>query len=129
MKLIPHSLSPVVKVNGIRSLIGFGSLVGPLVHSVLYLRYLNLQGHTSICFEENQLSRNLIGLSPLSTVHPKSFQRSPVRASTGCYTCFTLTMDRSSRFGSIPNYLRPFKTRFRYGYTLFGLTLQLRITH
>ena len=25
--------------NGIRSLIGFGRLVGPLVHSVLYLRY------------------------------------------------------------------------------------------
>ena len=27
-----------VKINGIRSLIGFGSLVGPLVQSVLYLR-------------------------------------------------------------------------------------------
>ena len=26
--------------NGIRSLIGFGNLVGPLAHSVLYLRYL-----------------------------------------------------------------------------------------
>ena len=26
--------------DGIRSLIGFGSLVGPLAHSVLYLRHL-----------------------------------------------------------------------------------------
>ena len=27
-----------ILVNGIRSLIGFGNLVGPLAHSVLYLR-------------------------------------------------------------------------------------------
>jgi hypothetical protein len=39
MELIPHSLTPAVKVNGIRSLVGFGSLVGPLVHPVLYRRY------------------------------------------------------------------------------------------
>ena len=38
MKLIPHSLTPVVNIYGIRSLIGFSKLVGPLVHSVLYLR-------------------------------------------------------------------------------------------
>ena len=37
-ELIPRSLTPVLKINGIRSLIGFGRLVGPLVHSVLYLR-------------------------------------------------------------------------------------------
>ena len=28
------------ETNGIRSLIGFGSLVGPLSHSVLYLRWV-----------------------------------------------------------------------------------------
>ena len=38
MKLIPHSLTPGVGIIGIRSLIGFSNLVGPLVHSVLYLR-------------------------------------------------------------------------------------------
>ena len=38
MKLIPHSLTPVVNIHGIRSLVGFGKLVGPLVHPVLYLR-------------------------------------------------------------------------------------------
>ena len=37
-ELIPRSLTPVVNIGGIRSLIGFGNLVGPLVHSVLYLR-------------------------------------------------------------------------------------------
>ena len=39
MDLITHGLSPEVTVVGIRSLIGFGTLVGALAHSVLYLRY------------------------------------------------------------------------------------------
>ena len=38
MKLSPHSLTPVLFVNGIRSLVGFGNLGRPLVHSVLYHR-------------------------------------------------------------------------------------------
>jgi hypothetical protein len=37
-KLIPRRLTPVDRTNGIRSLIGVGKLVGPLTHSVLYLR-------------------------------------------------------------------------------------------
>jgi hypothetical protein len=40
MDLITHSLTPGVTVDGIRSLIGFGNLVGPLAHSVLYPRHL-----------------------------------------------------------------------------------------
>ena len=41
-KLIPPSLTAKDHVFGIRSLIGFGKLVGPLVHSVLYPRYTTL---------------------------------------------------------------------------------------
>ena len=51
-------------------------------------------------FGENQLSRNLIGLSPLSTSHHRIFQHSRVRSSTRCYPRFNLLMDSSSRFGS-----------------------------
>ncbi len=51
-------------------------------------------------FGENQLSRSLIGLSPLPTTHPLSFQPKWVRASTTSYSCFTLAMGRSPRFGS-----------------------------
>ena len=51
-------------------------------------------------FGENQLSRSLIGLSPLPTAHPPSFQPRWVRSSTRSYTCFNLAMDRSLRFGS-----------------------------
>ena len=51
-------------------------------------------------FGENQLSRNLIGLSPLSTSHPNSFQPIWVRSSTRYYPRFNLLMDSSFRFGS-----------------------------
>ena len=53
-------------------------------------------------FGENQLSRSLIGLSPLPTAHPPGFQPWWVRASTTSYCCFTLAMGRSPRFGSRP---------------------------
>src|ERR671927_350906 len=51
-------------------------------------------------FGENQLSRSLIGLSPLPTGHPPGFQPWWVRASTSSYRRFTLPMGRSLRFGS-----------------------------
>ena len=37
--LIARRLTPTEQVYGIRSLTGFGSLVGPLVQLVLYLRH------------------------------------------------------------------------------------------
>src|SRR5438270_2232160 len=51
-------------------------------------------------FGENQLSRSLIGLSPLSTGHPPGFQPWWVRPSTRSYPRFSLPMDRSLGFGS-----------------------------
>ena len=39
MDLITHGLTPKVTVAGIRSLVGFGTLVGALAHPVLYLRH------------------------------------------------------------------------------------------
>src|SRR6218665_3215152 len=51
-------------------------------------------------FGENQLSRSLIGLSPLSTAHPLHFQLKWVRSSTTSYRRFNLARDRSLRFGS-----------------------------
>jgi hypothetical protein len=73
-------------------------------------------------FGENQLSRSLIGLSPLPTTHPPGFQPWWVRASTTSYSRLTLAMGRSLRFGSTPRdstikrQQRPIRTRFRYGY-------------
>src|SRR5215217_5881514 len=53
-------------------------------------------------FGENQLSRSLIGLSPLTTGHPPGFQPWWVRSSTPSYRRFNLPMARSLRFGSRP---------------------------
>ena len=39
MKLIPHSLTPAERVNGIRSLSGVGTLIRALAQSVLYLHH------------------------------------------------------------------------------------------
>ncbi len=61
----------------------------------------------------------MIGLSPLTTGHPKTFQRLRVRSSSGCYPTFNLPMARSLGFGSDPtNSRRPLQTRFRCAYTL-----------
>ena len=71
-------------------------------------------------FGENQLSRGLIGLSPLPTAHPPHFQLRRVRSSTRSYTCFNLAMGRSPRFGS--------RTR-HYNIALFGLALATATPH
>src|SRR5436189_362018 len=70
-------------------------------------------------FGENQLSRSLIGLSPLSTGHPLSFQPKWVRSSTRSYPRFNLPMDRSLRFGS----------RACYSSALFGLAFATASPH
>ena len=53
-------------------------------------------------FGEYELSLSLISLSPLSSVHPKTFQRLLVRPSIPCYRNFSLTKDRSQSFASTP---------------------------
>ena len=51
-------------------------------------------------FGENQLSPGSIGISPLATSHPPTFQRGSVRSSIGSYPDFNLLMARSPGFGS-----------------------------
>src|SRR5680860_1505005 len=70
-------------------------------------------------FGENQLSRSLIGLSPLTTGHPPGFQPRWVRSSTRSYPRFNLPMGRSLRFGS----------RARDYVALFGLAFATATPH
>src|SRR5690606_41992492 len=51
-------------------------------------------------FGEYELFPSLIGLSPLPTGHPKTFQRQRVRSSIWCYPNFNLPMGRSHGFAS-----------------------------
>jgi hypothetical protein len=54
-------------------------------------------------FGENQLSPGSFGISPLSTGPPSLLQSTPVRPSTRSYPRFSLPMDSSPGFGSIPS--------------------------
>src|SRR5213596_3459331 len=73
-------------------------------------------------FGENQLSRSLIGLSPLPTAHPPGFQPWWVRSSTRSYPRFNLAMGRSLRFGSRAcDYIALFRLAFATA-TPHGLT-------
>ena len=66
-------------------------------------------------FGEYELFPSLIGLSPLPTSHPNTFQRELVRSSTTCYRGFNLLMGRSQGFASTSTDYTHFKTRFRCG--------------
>src|SRR5699024_11626212 len=76
-----------------------------------------------------QLSPSSFGISPLPTPHPSHFQLTRVRSSSALYRTFNLDMGRSPGFGSTTTYfLRPFKTRFRYGSGFSTLTLHAIVT-
>ena len=80
-------------------------------------------------FGEYELFPSLIGLSPLPTGHPKTFQRQPVRASTVCYHSFTLPMGRSHGFASTTaNYIALFRLAFATAAHLKCLTLLTTVT-
>jgi hypothetical protein len=71
----------------------------------------------------------LISLSPLPSVHPKTFQRLLVRTSIPCYRNFILTKGRSQSFASTPTDYTPYSDslslRLR---TLKSLTSPVTVT-
>ena len=74
-------------------------------------------------FGEYELFPSLIGLSPLPTGHPKTFQRQRVRSSTMCYHSFNLPMGRSHGFASATTNLSAlFRLAFAAAPPLKGLT-------
>jgi hypothetical protein len=78
------------------------------------------------CFGENQLLRNSISFSLLTTSHPMVLNGQPVRTSTHFYMRFILLMVSSSRFGSYPYpIIRAIHARFHYASV--GLPLRQRI--
>ena len=80
-------------------------------------------------FGEYELFPSLIGLSPLSTSHPKTFQRQRVRSSTMCYHSFNLLIGRSLGFASTTaNLIALFRLAFALGAPLNGLTVLATVT-
>ena len=73
-------------------------------------------------FGEYELFPSLIGLSPLPTAHPKTFQRLLVRSSILCYQNFNLAMGRSQGFASsATNSFALFRLAFASGTSLRDL--------
>ena len=80
-------------------------------------------------FGEYELFPSLIGLSPLPTGHPKTFQRQRVRSSTMCYHSFNLPKGRSHGFASTTtNYIALFRLAFASDPLLNNLTLLVKVT-
>ena len=80
-------------------------------------------------FGEYELFPSLIGLSPLPTGHPKTFQRQRVRSSTMCYHSFNLPMGRSHGFASATtDYGALFRLAFASAPHLKCLTLPVTAT-
>jgi hypothetical protein len=78
-------------------------------------------------FGEYELFPSLIGLSPLPTAHPKTFQRLLVRSSIECYLNFNLAMGRSQGFASTPtNFVALFRLAFASAPGLKPLTSLVR---
>ena len=80
-------------------------------------------------FGEYELFPSLIGLSPLPTGHPKTFQRQPVRSSTLCYQSFNLPMGRSQGFASnTTDCIALFRLAFAPAPDLKSLTSLVKLT-
>ena len=89
-------------------------------------------------FGEYELFPSLIGLSPLPSGHPKTFQRQRVRSSTVCYYSFNLPKGRSHGFASTTANLQgqlescPYCALFRLAFAtdpdLKSLTLLATVT-
>eukprot|EP00493_Phyllostaurus_siculus_P004751 UN04772 len=78
-------------------------------------------------FGEYELSPSLIGLSPLPTGHPNTFQRILVRSSIVCYHNFNLPMGRSLGFASTStNYGALFRLGFPPTSVLYTLILLVK---
>ena len=107
MKLIPHRLTG----NVFTGYSEFDSIWyrsrSPHRISALPPAY-NANRYASTYFGENQLAPGSIGISPLTTPHPPTFQRWSVRTSTWCYPSFILDMVRSPGFGSINTDITPY---------------------
>ena len=80
-------------------------------------------------FGEYELFPSLIGLSPLPSGHPKTFQRQRVRSSIWCYPNFNLPKGRSHGFASTTtNYSALLRLAFATAPILKILTLLATVT-
>ena len=96
---------------------------------MLYLRFSTLEASPKAISGRTSYLRARLEFHPLSTSHPRAFQRSWVRSSTKFYFRFNLLMDRSPGFGSTPsNLIAHLRLAFATAPHLKCLTLLLNVT-
>ena len=96
---------------------------------MLYLCFSTLEASPKAISGRTSYLRARLEISPLSTSHPRAFQRSWVRSSTKFYFRFNLLMDRSPGFGSTPsNLIAHLRLAFATAPHLKCLTLLLNVT-
>ncbi len=96
---------------------------------MLYLRFSTLEASPKAISGRTSYLRARLEFPPLSTSHPRAFQRSWVRSSTKFYFRFNLLMDRSPGFGSTPsNLIAHLRLAFATAPHLKCLTLLLNVT-
>ena len=115
MKLISHGLTPKHQLHGIRSLISFGRLCGPLGYSVLYLRKSNLRLALKLFRGERAISRfdwNFSAIHKSSPPFSTDVWFGPPWNFTPTSTCSWIGHPVS---GLRHATYRPVQTRFRFG--------------
>ena len=117
------------QLSGIRSLIGFGKLCGPLAHSVLYLRYSHIEASPKAISRRTSYLRVRLEFLRYPQLIPAFFNRRVVRSSMEFYLHFNLSMDRSPGFGSTTcNYVALLRLGFPSAPVLYTLTLLHTVT-
>ena len=115
MKLIPHGLTAVFWSIGIRSLVDFSNLVGPLDHPVLYLRQETRDAAPKCISGRTSYHRVCLAFHPYPQVIPQVFNLGgfgPPRGLTLASACPWIDHSAS---GLPPATERPVQTRFRSG--------------
>ena len=102
MKLIPHSLTPGLSRTGIRSLVDFGNLVGPLDHPVLYLLLETPEAVPQYISGRTSYLQVRLAFHRYPQLIPAVFNRHGFGPPSGDYPDFNLSMGRSPGFGSAP---------------------------
>ena len=115
MKLIPHGLTAGLWSNGIRSLAGFGKLVGPLAHPVPYLHDACPRAAPKCISGRTSYHRVCLAFHPLPQVIPHVFNHGgfgPPRGLTPASACPWIDHSASGLQHATE---RPVRTRFRSG--------------
>ena len=128
VKLIPHGLTPGLWSSGIRSLVEFSRLVGPLAHPVLYLRKKTSEADPQAISRRTSYLRVRLAFY----LYPQFIQSvfnhhwfGPSRPVTVVAACPWVGHTVS---GLLHATGRPIRTRFRYGSGPAALTLLRRVT-